>query len=122
MGFLCFLGTLCEALQDCLTPDNLVPPKSLYSNQDYDREPQDSDEMQRSVNDGENKKDDFNYSRFGTDSQTVKMTRGWWLFCNDNFLYLYKLFLLEFLISVKCTFIFAVTITSNTRTELNLNI
>ena len=79
LGLLCFIGTFFEALQDCLTPDNLVPPKSLYSNQNFDHDPEDG-MQQRAVNDSdglETNKDDFNYSRFGTDSQPpVKMTRG----------------------------------------------
>ena len=81
LGLLCLIGTFFEALQDCLTPDNLVPPKSLYSNQNFDHDPEDGMQQQRVVNDSdglESNKDDFNYSRFGTDSQPpVKMTRGW---------------------------------------------
>jgi len=85
LGFLCFLGTLTEALQDCLTPDNLVPQKSLYSNQEFDDE--ENNRIDRVLNNhhlssSSNTSDsnDFNYSRFGTEIAKVKMTRGLWKF------------------------------------------
>uniref|UniRef100_A0A7M5UX06 Nose resistant-to-fluoxetine protein N-terminal domain-containing protein n=2 Tax=Clytia hemisphaerica TaxID=252671 RepID=A0A7M5UX06_9CNID len=76
LGLLCFFGTAFEALQDCLTPDNLVPPQSLYNHQEYDQDPEEK-AMQRAVNHTEDDKNDFNYSRFGTDRPAPpKMTRG----------------------------------------------
>ena len=81
LGSLCFFGTLTEALQDCLTPENLVPQKSLYSNQEFD-DPEDNNSMHKVLNNhissSSNSSDsnEFNYSRFGTEIPRVKMTRG----------------------------------------------
>lgn len=77
---ICILGTLMEALQDCLTPDNLIPHQNLNTHEEsngaHDNVVKVLHDGVSGVNSSGDKNETFSYSRFTMKPKNIRMSRG----------------------------------------------